>query len=339
MSQRNANAEPAKVQSPEALEKLEKGRQKRASERLELVESGLQELDQWLKDLIRSGLLQLPSKTANYFDKMAARMVDAKATGCANLVRKLSQVDFVGSDQWKEDALVIIAKMYLLIDAFRNLSAQSQPMQLSIKNLVGWNLSPKELLESDGEAVLDHWLVLGHEKEEIDDLMVHRNWFWGLETGRSAIILEFATRFITVEQVFQPGTVYHASFMYFNTAWQHRAVMKTCLVEAAPLPKLPLFLESAAAVMNYKAGILGASPWANDIPVLMSDVRLKPNGAAFDLIDKEGYVVRLHPNTPKDRCLNWLLHVETEYQSIAGILRDGTLLPLGIFTPKAYFIL
>ncbi len=334
-----SSTEPPKIQSPEALEKLEKGRQKRADDRFDLVESGLLELDQWLKDLIRAGLLQLPSRPPKYFEKIAARMVDAKAAGFANFVRRLSQLDYVGSDQWKEEALDIITKMYLLIDAFRNLSVQSEPMQLSIKNLVGWNLSPKELLESDVASIDDQWLVLGHEKEEIDEIVVHRHWFSGLESGRSAIILEFATRFNTVQQLFVPGTVYHASFLFFNTAWQQRAVMKTCLQETATLSKMPQLLDSIEEMLDFRAQVLGLFPWANDIPVLLRNVRLVPTGDFFEIVDIDGYLLKIHPNTSRNTCLNWLLHVETEYQSVAGILRDNSLLPLGIFVHNQYVIL
>ncbi len=339
MAKLQAATEQPKVRTAEALEKLEKDRQKRADDRMELVENGVVELEQWLKDLVRAGLVQLPTKEPNYFDKMAARMVDAKAGGFANLVRALAQLDFVGSDHWKNEALELIAKTYLLIDAFRNIEAQSESIQLSIKNLVGWNLSPKELLESDSIPILDHWLAIGQETEEADDLIVQRNWFWGLETGQSALILNFATKFTPLESLFIPGAVTHAEFLFFNTAWKNRAVMKNCLDTGQLIPTPPTFLNSIQSLLEFQSEVLTTFPWANDIPVLLSNVCMVQTDTFFEVVDRNQNLLPIHRDTTIDQCLNWILLSDTPYQSVAGILRSQALLPLGIFVDEKYYLL
>ena len=93
-------------------------KEKRVQERLFRVAAGVAEMEVWLKDLLCRGLLSLPEKETSYFEKIRARMVDAQATGLANLVRNLRDLNYYSGIAWQNEALDIIANMYLLIEGF-----------------------------------------------------------------------------------------------------------------------------------------------------------------------------------------------------------------------------
>ena len=108
------------------------------------VEAGVGKLTLWMSDLVRTGLLQLPNKDRSFFEKTAARMIDAKATGLASWVKSLGKINYYKDNYiWQNEALIILAKMHLLTTAFRNLESLPELWQHTIKSLIGWNQSPK----------------------------------------------------------------------------------------------------------------------------------------------------------------------------------------------------
>ena len=105
----------AKIQPPvseeqdsEKTDKQAKDKEKRQNERLLKVEAGIAELDLWLRDMARGGLLTLPEKGGAYFEKLAARMGDAQATGFASLVKDFTKINYYKGDSWQPQALSLI---------------------------------------------------------------------------------------------------------------------------------------------------------------------------------------------------------------------------------------
>src|SRR5262245_40528954 len=63
---------------------------KRAASREAKVVAGLQELELWLRDLVRGGLAPIQSQPPQFWERMAARLVDAQAPGIARLIREMA---------------------------------------------------------------------------------------------------------------------------------------------------------------------------------------------------------------------------------------------------------
>jgi hypothetical protein len=70
---------------------------KRAANREAKVVAGLRELELWLRDITRGGLASVGSQPLQFWERTAARLVDAQAPGVARLVREMAGVTASGA--------------------------------------------------------------------------------------------------------------------------------------------------------------------------------------------------------------------------------------------------
>ncbi len=151
--------------------------------------AGAEELELWLKDLVRIGLLELPNKTQSDFDRMAARMVDAKAPGLGGWVKTLGRLNYADEAEWQQETLTILSKMFLLVRAIRNHDTLSPLWQQTIRESIGLRPVYKRVAGrcrcGDDK---DQWLVAGQEVEVTDDdITIQRNWLLGCTSNRQAL--------------------------------------------------------------------------------------------------------------------------------------------------------
>lgn len=324
----------------EELEKLGKAKAKTQANRFESVMAGAIELELWLKDLIRLGLLELPNKPSSDFSKVAARMVDAKAPGLASWVKSLGNLNFSNQNEWPGEAMTIISKLFLLIKTFRNFDNLSPEWQITIKNLIGWSQSTKELLDdNNAERIKDFWLVAGQETETNDDIVTQRNWLIGCNSQRRALILNFATRFSSFENLIVPGSILHADLAFFPSVTPHRAVVKMQRNVELELPVMPDFADNWTSVFQFRANQLKLNPWANDLLVLVRNVRLMNSENQWIVFDTDNKQVSLVPSFDLQKVMKWMIVSGNRPQDIAFILRNGKVIPLGIFKNHQYILL
>lgn len=166
INKREARSNKVEKEEKELSEDVKKSREdsktKRKEDRLKLVAAGLVEIKAWLKDLMQLGLLELPSRNSAYYDTMIKRMVDAKAPGLSSWIRALKNVDYKNEDEWQQNAMSIIAKLFLLISAAEKLDKLDQKESKNIQSLLGWTFNQKDILsDSTTVTVKDQWLVIG----------------------------------------------------------------------------------------------------------------------------------------------------------------------------------
>jgi SWIM zinc finger len=106
----------------EAGEKIvdEAAQAKRAASREAKVAAGLRDLELWLRDIARGGLAAVGSQPPNFWERTAARLVDAQAPGVARLVREMAGVPASG-EGWEARLLERLGKLYLLIEGFKRI--------------------------------------------------------------------------------------------------------------------------------------------------------------------------------------------------------------------------
>jgi hypothetical protein len=345
MNKRNAKEEKAtevKEYTEEELAKLEKGKQKRGAERTSAVENGVAELQLILKDIIRTGILTLPQKENAYFEKIAARMIDAKASGLASWVKRLGAINYnQNSSDWQKEALEIMGKLFLITEAFGNINNYDDAWQTSIKNLIGWSQAPKELLQNEtAEIIKDTWLVIGQETTNTDDgITIQRNWLVGLETNNTALILNFGTRFAPMDISVMPGTIIEAALVYFDSVVKQRAVVKLQKGMVENLPKLPNCVANIPALYTFKHSLAMAYPFITDMPICLHNIRLGQYGEHFVAMDEEGFYIPLAADFDYEKQLNWLAITAGNYYPIAAIIRAEKLYPLGIFMNQKYVLI
>jgi hypothetical protein len=326
--------------TPEEQDKSDKAREKTQAERFEAAQAGAAELALWLKDMVRIGILDLPSKPLSEFEKVAARMVDSKAPGLASWVKSLSKLDFENQNEWQSNALTIISKLYLLIRTFQNYDNLDPIWQITIKNLVGWSQSTKELLaNTEAETIKDKWLVAGQEVETNDDISTQRNWLVGCHSNRKALILNFGTKFTPLENTLIPGSIVNAELAFFPSALPYRAAVKMQRSLESEMEHTPSFFDSWREVCEFKSSRLNIHPWTSEFIILLKDIKLVRYQELWIVHDREKSYFPVVAGFDLQKVMKWLAISGNRPQNAACILQYGKVLPLGIFQDNHYILL
>lgn len=325
---------------PQKLEKQAKDKEKRQNERLLKVQAGVAELDLWLRDMIRSGLLSLPEKGTQYFEKMAARMVDSQATGFASLLKGFNKINYYSGDDWQEQALELASKIHLQIEAFKHLDNLPPLVQEEIKSRVGWNIQQKELLENqDAESIDDDWLVIGRRTTQEDDIMVQRNWLYACKSKRYALVLNFAYRTAAIETPLVPAYISKARLVFYPSNQPYRAIIKQHLESKNHLTMPLEGLIDLEEAQNEYAHMLSQNPWADDVPLLLENLRIVKYQSQWFLQDTQHALVPLSTEFNESQIWKLLALSAGHYQTMFVLRQADSFLPLGIVQNYDYLIL
>ncbi len=328
-----------KEATPESIAAAEKEKLKRQQKRFESVQKGVDELELWLKDLVRIGFLQLPNKTQAEFEKVAARMVDAKAPGLASWVRSFSNLNFQDQDEWHDSALRISAKLFLLIQAFKNFEQLSPLWQITIKNLVGWPQSPKALLaDPEIKAIKDHWIVVGQYQEESDDLIVRRTWLLGCQSNRQALILDFGTPYAPLTNLVAPGSIVEAGIAFFPSVFEYRAVIKQQRNVTDSIPLFPNQFTSWEEILDFKIGIQSKNPWQNEIICVLKQARLMDHHGKWIICDQHKRYFPVSSFINENKLLELIAIIAESAVTMVLLLKNNQYQPLGIIDGQQYII-
>lgn len=293
-----------KAQQKAAEPKDPAAQARRAAQREDKVKAGVEELSIWLGDLVRQGLANAQSQPPSFWDNMAARMVDAQASGLARQVRLLAEAASSG-DGWQERLLAGVGRVHLLAQAYRRLDRLPERVQADVRATIGWSVNKEQLLQLPG--LRDTWLVLAQLIEEEDRLRAQRTWLWGRDTRRFAMVLQYAAGGQAFESTLVTGTGFSAELIYYPGELPMRAMVKEQDGVAVPVTDLPGALPISQAIAGYSQA-LARSPWLERFPMTLAEVRPVHHAAdaevgSWSLIDSEGDSLPLSP-----RCdLGWHL--------------------------------
>ncbi|RMG80964.1 MAG: hypothetical protein D6714_13715 [Bacteroidetes bacterium] len=281
----NPHRPAAKPTADEVAEKAaEQARQRlRAREkRLFQMEAGLAELKQWLSDLVRQGLAVLDGAPHEVFQEISERMVNAKLGSLARRVRNLAFV--VGQKDWHEKILAEFGDIYLMIRGFENLTRLPPPLQQEMLNVLGIHTKKEALETLDG--ISDTWLVIGQTEQSDDERLFYRlTWIAGQETGRTALLLDFAWGSNPYEHNRVVGTQFKGEIVYYPSAWPLRAMVRK-YVPANSVFTVRGF-ENFEQFAGAYAEALRHNPWLADFPAFLENVIPVFRHDRFFLLDTE----------------------------------------------------
>jgi hypothetical protein len=206
---------------------------KRQQARQQKVSDGIVELRLWLKDIVRNGILNIPDKGFSYFENMAKRMVDAQAPGLANMVRGLGDCNFY-TEGWQSAFMDQLAAIYLVIEGYTNSVHLNEPAQQDIKTWIGFTQSQEELKEQAG--ITDTWLVLSKQSTEVDTITTERNWLYGTQSNKYALVLQFIVRGQGGQLTFTPGMFVQAELVFYPSIAPLRAIVKRQITTNSATP-------------------------------------------------------------------------------------------------------
>lgn len=261
---------------------------KRQAKRHANIEDGLAELDRWLSDRIRQGLAKVQSESYEFWDQMAARMVDAQAPGMARMLRACASIASSG-ENWQERLLERLSTIHLAVQAYGRLATLSPEMQSEVKQVMGLTLSQEDVLASDGVA--DIWQVMGQNIEFEDKLRIKRSWLRGGKTNKWAMVLSFAYGAQPLDVSLRPGTYILAELAYFPGTTPLRALVKKRDGEPLAGPLSEVYTTADDALMDY-ARAKAKNPWLEVYPFAIENMTPVMVNDTFCLRDATGYLIK-----------------------------------------------
>lgn len=260
-------AEDAAPPDPETAARREAEREKRAGKREDRVRAGLQDLQTWLNDLARQGLAQAKQQPSQFFDTMAARMIDAQAPGIARRLRAWRGL-LASGDDWAARLLESAGALQWLLHGYGRMESLPPAMRASVRNAIGFTTSEQEL--GVAETARDEWQVVGQIVEEEDRLRVQRVWLMGRSSQRSALVQSFAAVNQPLDISLVAGTAVDAELAFFPAAAPLRAQARQRHGDASRLQS-PQGAGDFAKALDQAATLFAADPWIDRVPWLIAD--------------------------------------------------------------------
>lgn len=330
--------ERATSETPEASTdekaKAAKSSAKKADQRLKRVVGGLDVLDRWLDDLVRNGLASVEAQPASFWEGQARRLVDAQAPGLAGRVRRLAAIPHATPD-WPARLLDELGRLTLLAHAFRRLDQLEPALQEDVRSLIGWTLDAEEVA-ARGETVRDDWAVVGQRITTEDRLRTQWSWLAGQQSGRGALVLQFAHGATPFKEAIAPGTHFAADLAYWPSAYPQRALLRERRGPPSPLAAVPPGAATLAAFLYRFAQGTARQPWLDrDLALLRDVVPICGGESAWVVRDAEGAALPLAGGD------HWRLLALSGGHPLALVAEwDGaTLTPLGTMAGGTYHLL
>jgi hypothetical protein len=280
---KRAEVKATRAAAPEKAPDAE-AQARRVEKRESRIETGLAQLEGWLADIVAQGLAAARARPTQFWSQMEARLVDAQAPGLARRVSMLSELA-VSGESWQPELLAGMARLQLLVDAYRRVDKLPAPLAAEVRTQVGWTQPQDALLERAG--VRDRWHVLGHRQSADERLRTQYTWLVGIESGRYALILDFAVGNQPLPATLRIGQVIDAELVYFEGAPLLRALVKQRFDGMSPRHTLPSALDVAGLQREFTAR-LAENPLLERWPAVLGPVATSCNGAQMYFMDTSG---------------------------------------------------
>jgi hypothetical protein len=249
-------ADPAAAAASAA--KREEGRWKR-------IEAGTTELSRWIADQFRRGLASFGDEQRRDARAMAARMVDAQAPGLSVLLLDAIEALNGGPDR-QHEAIEQFGLLQLAHEGVMRRATLSPARLADVRTALGW-VFDKDDVAALGEAVADRWRVLGQCQFERDDRLHERRvWLRGLDTGRDALLLDYAYGGRGWEGAWTSGATYATTLRYFPGSAPLRALAATAQAVAVDTVN-DADVDRAVDAASHA---FAANPWLPCVPLVLA---------------------------------------------------------------------
>ncbi|MDH5324908.1 MAG: SWIM zinc finger family protein [Gammaproteobacteria bacterium] len=290
---RKANPKQESPADEATLRRREKAKQKRSESREQKVATGLEDLSQWIQDQARHGLAR-QDDSGDHWRKMAARMVDAQAPGLSRWIQRGADLRYQ-VDHWQEPLLFQLAKMHLLINAYKNKELLCDNEKADVDSLLGYTHNKEELMNHP--VTSDSWWVMSQVTELESQLQIQRTWLLGQNSSRYAMLLDFAVANQVLPIRPGVGQCFEGELIYYPGSWPLRAVLKEPDQLQSPLkqqtPNAPTAFISIDTALQQYTRALAEYPWLYAFPMALSQVVPYRRGDHWYIQDTQNRVLEL----------------------------------------------
>ena len=286
LSKREEKAEKKEQKGKAETPVDEAAQAKRQAVRHQKVLGGIEDLQIWMKDLLRNGLLNVPERASTLFEAISRRMVDAQASGLAGRLRGLQELNYYSED-WKSELTDKLGKIYLLAESYKHQENLPVDWQSEIRTQIGYPQPKEEVMT--GEPVADQWMVLHTRSNKVNDLRTETFWLYGKSSHRIALYFNFMAPGALPDFSILPGGTYQGQLYFYKGVAALRALPKE--LQWLDENFLPSFCPDLQAATQYYRTIVRTNPFAEEVPLLVDNVRLVTGDNVQYLQDAEGRVV------------------------------------------------
>jgi SWIM zinc finger len=315
----------------------------RQEKREQKITAGLVELDRWLQDLMGQGLADMPSKSYDFWDGMAARMVDAQAPGLARRLKEAAGIANSGDPNWVATLLTELSKIHLLVRGYGRLNELPSGLRSEVRTQIGWTMPQEELMDlankGEAETISGDWLVLGQTvTEEESGLRAQRIWLRGQE--RFGLILNFVYRQAPLDLSWRSGSIVAAKLVFYPSSAPLRAVALERSASSGQSVRSDANISQALVGVSLSESLYRhhqatiANPWLEMFPCLCQEVIPYRQNENWWIIDREGIAIPL--NIPERN--GWQLAALSGGSPVvlSGLWNHRHLLPLGVWANDHY---
>ena len=259
-------------------------------ERLSLMQNGITQLDQWLTDILQVGLLKIDFDYS--FDQIISRMVDAKLGGIANRLSRIKTLDPANSD-WLDMVTQELSLVFALSWDLKKLEHLPQKRQLALLGYAGLNFRKTNVAQLPG--VSDAWLLLGQHQRQEDNLTRRTCWFFGRQTHRSALVLDFAFGRQRFENTYRLGQHYRGRMHYYPALLPMRALLADATPARFGVQSLPGFDDLSRYVTKFTKALC-TDPWLSKFPANFNNVTIQQIEQRFFVVDSSARSILISNN-------------------------------------------
>ena len=272
---------------------------KRAAQREARVRDGVAGCRVWLEDLVRRGLAAAQSDPAADWERAAARLVDAQAPGLASFIRRIPMMMASGPG-WDTAHGRSARQTAPAPAAPRSGSTTCPPISPSTCGRRSVGRSPAKM-RWPRLGVADRWIAIGQVIEEEERFRVARTWLVGQDTGRRALILDFAAGSQPLDRSIVAGSSFDGELAFYPSRQPLRALLKS---RSETLPIDPDFAQAGRRDDRSRTAALcrGARVQPVDLPLAARARRRRGrccDGSRWFLVDAQDHgLPRAHPRLP-----------------------------------------
>ncbi|WP_066070167.1 SWIM zinc finger family protein [Frankia sp. EI5c] len=251
------------------------------------VDAGVAELSQWLSDLARDGLGSAQTRPAAWWERTAARMVDAQAPGLAEAVRDMARIAARGGPDWPDRLTDRLGRLHLLCQGWSRRAELPATLVEVVRDRVGFTKAAADVLGGDRLAgAVD---VLGERLFDTGKLRGRRQWLRLAESGQLAQLVSYGAG----KQSPPPGLPVLTRVQAEVAAYPGRQPARLALAGTtgapAPLVNLgtgdlgPGDLGTTAGTwreaLSAHTATLSADPWADPVALVIRRITVLPPSA------------------------------------------------------------